>query len=243
MLSYAEIKAVATGNPLIREHAEVDAEVARLSRLATNHARAQRSLPSRLAGLEDRIARLTETVDWLRRVEGDRRDTRGDRFRYTRPDGTALDDRRDAGTSLRDTLSRLPLSDDTWTPVGTLGGLDWEATRTRQYPATRFDVRIAGDERAVTWTSEELYDTPAHTVMTRLERHADKIADRLASATRECDSSIDQLERGRLTVGQAFPHASRLTELSARLAELTVALATIDQPAPPPTPTPPPMSL
>ena len=57
--------------------------------------------------------------------------------------------------------------------------------------------------------------------MTRLERHADKVAYRLASTTRECDSSIDQLERGRLTLGQPFPHAGRLTELSARLAELT----------------------
>ena len=234
VLSYAEIKAVATGNPLIREHAEVDAEVARLSRLATNHARAQRSLPARLAGLEERIARLTATAEWLQDVDAVRVDTRGDRFVYVLPDGTRLEDRRDAGTRLRDTLARLPIGDDTWTPVGSLGGLDWEATRGRQYPSTWFEVRIVGDHRGVQWNADELYDAPAHTVMTRLERHADKIGDRLATAVRDRDSSIDQLDRGRHTLGQPFPHAARLTDLTARLAELSAALATIENVAPPP---------
>ena len=243
VLSYAEIKAVATGNPLIREHAEVDAEVARLSRLATNHARAQRSLPARLAGLEERIARLTAAADWLQEVDAVRVDTRGDRFVYVLPDGTRLEDRRDAGTWLRDTLARLPISDDTWTPVGSLGGLDWEATRGRQYPSTWFEVRIVGDHRGVQWNADELYDAPAHTVMTRLERHADKIGDRLATAVRDRDSSVDQLDRGRHTLGQPFPHAARLTELTARLAELSAALATIENAAPPPPAAPPPMTV
>ena len=67
--------------------------------------------------------------------------------------------------------------------------------------------------------------------MTRLERHADKIGDRLATAVRDRDSSVDQLDRGRHTLGQPFPHAVRLTELTARLAELSAALATIDNAA------------
>ena len=102
----------------------------------TNHARAQRSLPARLAGLEDRIARLTAAADWLQDVDAARGRHPRRPLRYTLPDGTRLDDRRDAGTWLRDTLARLPIGDDTWTPVGSLGGLDWEATRGRQYPST-----------------------------------------------------------------------------------------------------------
>ena len=53
VLSYAEIKAVATGNPLIREQAEVAGELARLSRLAANHTKAQRA-PARPAGVPPR---------------------------------------------------------------------------------------------------------------------------------------------------------------------------------------------
>ena len=65
VLSYAEIKAVATGNPLIREQAEVAADVARLSRLAANHAKAQRSLPGRLHGMRQRLDALDVTIERL----------------------------------------------------------------------------------------------------------------------------------------------------------------------------------
>ena len=115
VLSYAEIKAVATGNPLIREQAEVDADVARLSRLADQPC----PRPTIAAGaprwVGGRIARLTAAADWLQDVDAVRVDTRGDRFVYVLPDGTRLDDRRDAGTWLRDTIARLPIGDDTWT--------------------------------------------------------------------------------------------------------------------------------
>jgi len=36
-ISYAEVKALATGNPLIMEKAAVDSEIANLDRLATAH--------------------------------------------------------------------------------------------------------------------------------------------------------------------------------------------------------------
>ena len=79
--------------------------------------------------------------------------------------------------------------------------------------------------------------------MTRLERHADKIGDRLATVVRDRDSSVDQLDRGRHTLGQPFPHAVRLTELTARLAELSAALATIENVAPPPPAAQPPATV
>src|SRR5207244_7618730 len=43
-LTYAEVKAIASGNPLVIEKASVDAELARLARLETQHAETQFNL-------------------------------------------------------------------------------------------------------------------------------------------------------------------------------------------------------
>jgi hypothetical protein len=227
VLSYAEIKAVATGNPLIREHAEVAAEVARLNRLATNHARTQHTLPKRIGGLEQRLATLDSTSERLARHDARRVDTRGDRFAYTTPDGQRLTDRASARAWLRDTLGRLRTNPDHWMPVGSLGGLDWKAPRRHGYP-TRFEVRLTGDSHGITWSSEELWDSAAHTIIVRLERLLDKIPDRLAATQRDRDIAAEQIARGRRGIGQPYPHAARLDELTARLTDLDTALTNID---------------
>ena len=89
VLSYAEIKAVATGNPLIREHAEVAAEVARLTRLADTHARTQHTLPTRLADLERRHRVLGDRIDTVERLLAGRVTTRGDSVQLPHIDGSA----------------------------------------------------------------------------------------------------------------------------------------------------------
>jgi len=65
-LSYAEVKAIASGNPAVLTLAEADAELQRLSLLKKNHLdeqyvarRSVRDLPARIASLSDRLAKLT----------------------------------------------------------------------------------------------------------------------------------------------------------------------------------------
>ena len=55
-LSYAEVKALATGNPLLLELAEVNADVTRLRQLASGHVRAGRRLASSVSGWEQQIS-------------------------------------------------------------------------------------------------------------------------------------------------------------------------------------------
>jgi hypothetical protein len=57
-LSYGEVKALATGNPLIMEKAGVDSEVAKLERLAHAHATEQRRLAKTIASAPSAIERL-----------------------------------------------------------------------------------------------------------------------------------------------------------------------------------------
>jgi hypothetical protein len=65
-LSYAEVKAIASGNPAVLTLAEADAELQRLSLLIKSHLdeqyvarRSVRDLPGTIAGLSERLANLT----------------------------------------------------------------------------------------------------------------------------------------------------------------------------------------
>src|ERR1700724_2223922 len=65
-LSYAEVKAIASGNPAILTLAEADAELQRLTVLKKNHLdeqyvarRSVRDLPGTVASLSERLSNLT----------------------------------------------------------------------------------------------------------------------------------------------------------------------------------------
>lgn len=72
-LSYAEVKALASGNPLVLEKAGVDAEVAKLTVLRSQHERRQWDLRQQAAVLPDRIttqkAYLAKLAEDLTRVQ------------------------------------------------------------------------------------------------------------------------------------------------------------------------------
>ena len=55
-LSYAEVKALATGNPLLLELAEINADVTRLRQLATAHSRGTRRLTDSISGWRQQIS-------------------------------------------------------------------------------------------------------------------------------------------------------------------------------------------
>jgi N12 class adenine-specific DNA methylase len=66
-LSYAEVKALATGNPLLLELAEANAQVTRLRQLATAHTRATRRLAGSAAAWQQQAAAKTRLAStWAR---------------------------------------------------------------------------------------------------------------------------------------------------------------------------------
>jgi N12 class adenine-specific DNA methylase len=67
-LSYAEVKALATGNPLLLELAEANSRVTRLRQLASGHTRAGRRLADSAQAWEQRIAARTQLVDACDRI-------------------------------------------------------------------------------------------------------------------------------------------------------------------------------
>ncbi len=79
-LTYAEVKAIASGNPLVIEKANVDAELARLTRLRSQDVEANYRLRSQVRHLTDELPRLERRLEALRQDLARRVDTRGDRF-------------------------------------------------------------------------------------------------------------------------------------------------------------------
>jgi hypothetical protein len=80
-LTYAEVKAIASGNPLVIEKAKVDAELIRLTRLRSAHAEEQYRIRSSLRHSHEEVETWTERLANLREDLTLRQDTSGDHFR------------------------------------------------------------------------------------------------------------------------------------------------------------------
>lgn len=79
-LTYAEVKAIASGNPLVIEKAQVDAELIRLTRLRHAHAEEQYRIRTNLRYAREDVEKSTERLANLREDLKLRQDTSGDKF-------------------------------------------------------------------------------------------------------------------------------------------------------------------
>jgi N12 class adenine-specific DNA methylase/predicted RNA methylase len=98
-LTYAEVKAIASGNPLVIEKAQVDAELIRLTRLRSAHAEEQYRIRTSLRHSHEEVGTWTERLANLREDLKLRQDTSGDQFRIEL-DKQLLDNRGIAGELL-----------------------------------------------------------------------------------------------------------------------------------------------
>jgi N12 class adenine-specific DNA methylase len=105
-LSYNEVKALATGNPLLMEKAEADAELIRLERAERAHHRNQDALRHKVAQVDQCIASLTALIGDIDTAISRRTDTRGDAFTMTM-DGIRYAKRTDGGRRLQQLTAQL----------------------------------------------------------------------------------------------------------------------------------------
>jgi hypothetical protein len=98
-LTYAEVKAIASGNPLVIEKARVDAELIRLTRLRSAHAEEQYRIRSSLRHAHEEVETWTLRLANLQEDMKLRQDTSGDLF-CIRLDSQILDNRGIAGELL-----------------------------------------------------------------------------------------------------------------------------------------------
>lgn len=122
-MTFAEIKAIATGNPLVMEKAQVDADVLRLSRLARTHLDRQFKLRQDLATLPERRHAL-EQVKAHAEADGKTLvDRRGEKFEI-RIGNQTYTKRPEAGEALLQAVVALSEKKGQQVHLGTFAGLD-----------------------------------------------------------------------------------------------------------------------
>ena len=217
-LSYAEIKALCAGNPLIKEKMDLDIDVARLKVLKADHQSQQYRMEDKL--LKYFPAEIEKQTSYIHGFEADIKTVEAhpqiaEGFCGMEIMGKAYTEKADAGEILlaacKDTKSADPV------PLGSYRGFQMELS----FDSFRneFDVTLKG---AV--SHRVALGTDARGNITRLDNALAGIPERLERANEQLNNLYNQQEAAKAEVGKPFPQAAELTAKSQRLAELDAAL-------------------
>ncbi|HSH62097.1 MAG TPA: hypothetical protein VK988_21105, partial [Acidimicrobiales bacterium] len=230
-LSYAEVKALATGNPLILEMAGVDNDVARLGRLRQAHDRDQTALARTVVTCDTRAGQLDQRIVAAEAALARRRDTAGDRFAM-RIDGVLHAKRSEAGAQLHRRLSDIAERCGgggvvAAAPVAELGGFTVEAGGGGGDADVIVTVADAPVE-ALRLSREELAGADPAGLIARLEHRLRSLDDALATARQELERTTAEAAAARARLGAPFPQEERLAALRRRQAEIERALTPVE---------------
>jgi N12 class adenine-specific DNA methylase len=207
-LSYAEVKAIASGNPAVLTLAEADAELQRLTLLKKNHLdeqyvarRSVRDLPGTIAGMSDRLAKLTTDQQILT-------DHAGDPIAI----GGRTPAREDISDVLGGKLDALPrnVRDTRRVPLGIYCGLDFGLVLLPQFPPS---VYLEGAIARQSALSREHQGPRA--VLNALERLAGGYGSECDRIRQDLAIAESQLRDYHARLGTPFPHDVYLSELTA----------------------------
>ena len=213
-LSYAEIKALCAGNPLIKEKMDLDIDVARLKVLKADHQSQQYRMEDKL--LKYFPAEIEKQTSYIHGFEADIKTVEAhpqiaEGFCGMEIMGKAYTEKADAGEILlaacKDTKSADPV------PLGSYRGFQMELS----FDSFRneFDVTLKG---AV--SHRVALGTDARGNITRLDNALAGIPERLERANEQLNNLYNQQEAAKAEVGKPFPQEAELAAKSQRLAEL-----------------------
>jgi N12 class adenine-specific DNA methylase len=222
-LSFAEVKALATGEPLVLEKAAVDADVARLARLERAHHDDQHRLSRTLDTATHRAEKAEHRAGDLEAVLGRVTDTRGERFTMT-VDGQKHSERVDAGRHLQHLLQdRLdqtpPDTTGSTSEVGTLGGLAF-AVQAITTIEDELRVVIPDANIEVTFLANDLNRSDPSNLIVRLERHLHRLPDTIAELNQEATAARGEAERAAARIGVPWGRSDELAGLRRRQKEI-----------------------
>jgi N12 class adenine-specific DNA methylase len=209
-LTYAEVKAIASGNPLVIEKAQVDAELARLGRLRSEHEETRFKLRSRIRHLTDEVPVLERRKQAAQQDIAIRQDTSGENFSAT-IDGQHIRDRGIAGELLLRHAERVRGS-RVGRPVGTIAGFRLLVSD-NLFRGPEIVIEGTGTYTAkVTDTALGTIRSVEHTI-----QHLDEFA---ASLTQNILDTRKRLADTQAQVGAPFEYAERLALLARRQQEI-----------------------
>ena len=219
VLSYNEIKALATGNPMIIEHANLETEVNKLKMLNASHLSQRYELEDKiLKYYPQEISRLNErisgyTADIARREENT--PAKKEDFPPMQIHGTVYTEKAEAGKALIEACKQLTNSDPV--SIGSYRGFEMQLF----YEAFSKEYRVA---LKGTLTHTASLGTDIHGNITRLDNALNGLETRLQEHRDRLENTTAQMEAAKADAAKPFPREQELQEKSKRLAELTKLL-------------------
>jgi hypothetical protein len=234
-LSFAEIKALATGSPLILRAAELDSDLARLTRLHTAHLDNERYLTTTISQARQLAADYRKELAHLQSLAARRTDTRGDLF-HMHVGTSHLTDRDSAGTRILRQLATMP--EGSQQPLGTLANITIYASRQDPYRWVWPDG-CRNDSIYIKWTTAGP-DKNGRYLVTSLERKIRNFDRRITDLNTGVTREEANLEKALAIHGTPSPHLEPLRQLRHERQRITrelEALGTDTPKNPPPEPT------
>ena len=217
-LSYAEIKALCAGNPLIKEKMDLDVQVAKLKVLKADHQSQKFRLQDKL--LTKFPAEIQETNAHIAGLKADAQLAAAhpqgkEEFCGITIKGVAYDEKKTAGERLVLACSELPNAEEK--VIGSYRGFEL---------SLRFDTYRS--EYQALLKGQRKYTVPLGTDplgnIIRLDNSLNNFPERITAAENELDTLHQQQTAAQIEVEKPFPQEEELAEKSARLAELNAQL-------------------
>ena len=218
-LSYAEIKALASGNPMIKEKMDLDIEVSKLKLLKANHLSQKYALEDAISkGFPKQIAetqaRITGYGADIATVKGNTHPN-ADGFSPLTLAGVTYADRKEAGAALL-TMCQTMLSPEA-TQIGSYRGLTLELafdTFAREYRLT-----MIGQLRHTVTLGTDVFGN-----LQRMDNALEGLPIKEQACREQLSNLQTQLETAKAEVQKPFPRETELNTKTARLEELNTLL-------------------
>ena len=217
-LSYAEIKALCAGNPLIKEKMDLDVQVAKLKVLKADHQSQKFRLQDKL--LTKFPADIQETNAHIAGLKADAQLAAAhpqskEEFCGIVIKGVAYNEKKTAGERLVLACSELPNAEEK--VIGSYRGFElslrFDAFR------TEYQALLKGQRKYTV----PLGTDPLGNII-RLDNSLNNFPERITAAENELDTLHQQQAAALIEVEKPFPQEEELAEKSARLAELNAQL-------------------
>ena len=218
-LTYAEVKALATGNPYIKEKMDLDIQVSRLKLMKANHT-------SQIYRLEDNIAKnypkqIEVLQERIRGFQADmetvRKNLPADKDNFSMKVGNRIfTDKKEAGTAILAMCQEMD-SLQQMVEIGEYAGMRMKVT------FDSFNRKFVMSLKGELSHNFEL-GSDAFGSITRLHNVLDGMAGELSEAETKLNNVTHQLETAKLEVQKPFPAEEELKEKMERLAELDALL-------------------
>ena len=218
-LSYAEIKALCTGNPHIKEKMDLDIAVQRLRLLKSNHLsqkyyledRIYKEYPQKIAALEQKVEGFH--ADMVHRDASTRKNEDG--FSPMEIKGIVYTEKKAAGNAILACCQAMTSPDPV--PLGQYRG--FAMSLSFDSFAKAYVITMKNELTHTTHLGTDVFGN-----IQRLDNLLDFMGERLQDAENLLSNTKAQLESAKAEVAKSFPQEEELRTKTARLEELNVLL-------------------